>query len=56
MNKTEMSEFMAKKVLGMFECDVHVYHSFGKLEYYQLNNLPEKISKHLDTRNIQCIH
>ena len=35
--------------------DVHVYHSFGKLEYYQLTNLPEKISKHLGTRNIQCI-
>ena len=35
--------------------DVHVYHSLGKLEYYQITNLPEKISKHLDTRNIQCI-
>ena len=35
--------------------DVHVYHSFGKLEYYQIKNLPEKISKHLTTRNIQCI-
>jgi hypothetical protein len=34
--------------------DVHVYHSFGKLEYYQIKNLPEKISKHLDTRNIEC--
>ena len=34
--------------------DVHVYHSFGKLEYYQIFNLPDKISKHLDTRNIQC--
>ena len=35
--------------------DVHVYHSLGKLEYYQLTNLPEKISKNLSTRNIQCI-
>jgi uncharacterized CHY-type Zn-finger protein len=34
--------------------DIHVYHSFGKLEYYQLNNLPEKISKHLDTRKVVC--
>ena len=35
--------------------EVRVYHSFGKLEHYQLTNLPEKISKHLDTRHIQCI-
>ena len=41
-------KYCAKKI------DVHVYHSFGKLEYYQITNLPEKISKHLDTRNIQC--
>ena len=34
--------------------DIHVYHSFGKFEYYQLTNLPNKISSHLDTRKIEC--
>ena len=34
--------------------DIRVYHSFGKLEYYQLNNLPNKISNNLDTRKIKC--
>lgn len=36
--------------------EVHVYHSLAQLEHYQIVNLPEKISKHLDTRNIQCNH
>ena len=34
--------------------DIHVYHSFGKLEYYQITNLPNKISSHLQTRKIVC--
>ena len=34
--------------------DIHVYHSFGKLEYYQITNLPNKISAHLQTRKIVC--
>lgn len=34
--------------------NIHVYHSFGKLEYYQITNLPNKISSHLDTRKVVC--
>jgi len=34
--------------------DVRVYHSLAQLEYYQIVNLPEKITKHLDTREIYC--
>ena len=34
--------------------DITVYHSFGKYEYYQIVNLPEKIAKYLDTRKINC--
>jgi len=33
---------------------LHVYHSFGKFEHFQLINLPERIAKHLKTRNIHC--
>jgi len=36
--------------------DVHVYHSQGKFEHYQIVNLPEKIAKHLNTRKIECAH
>ncbi len=36
--------------------DVHVYHSFGKFEHFQIVNLPTKISKHLSTRKIECTH
>lgn len=33
MNKTEMSEFMAKKVLGMFECDEQWYYNGQTIPY-----------------------
>ncbi len=33
---------------------IHIYHSFGKFEHFQLINLPERIAKHLKTRNIHC--
>jgi hypothetical protein len=36
--------------------NIHVYHSLAQLEHYHIVNLPDKISKHLDTRNIQCNH
>ena len=36
--------------------DIHVYHSFGKLEYYQITNLPNKIASHLQTRKVVCNH
>lgn len=34
--------------------EIHVNHSFGKFEHYQLINLPERIAKHLNTRKIHC--
>ena len=34
--------------------ELHVNHSFGKFEHYQLINLPERIAKYLDTREIHC--
>jgi len=35
--------------------DIRVYHSFGKFEYYKINNLPNKISKYnVDSRNDEC--
>ena len=34
--------------------EVRVYHALAQLEHYQIVNLPEKISKHLDTRKIKC--
>ena len=34
--------------------DIEVPHPKGVLEYYQLENIPEKVSKHLDTKKIKC--
>ena len=34
--------------------DIHVHHALAQLEYYHIVNLPEKVSKHLNTRKIQC--
>ena len=36
--------------------EIHVYHALGKFEHFQLINLPERIAKHLDTREIHCSH
>ena len=34
--------------------EVRVYHSFAKLEHFQLINLPERIADHLQRREIDC--
>ena len=34
--------------------EVRVYHSFAKLEHFQLINLPERIADHLQRREIEC--
>ncbi len=36
--------------------EIHVRHSLGKFEHFQLINLPERIAEHLDTRKLHCTH